>query len=171
MDAVYCDPTHSMGAASWFLNIPASPHSASGASTVSRLSSLEALFPLPTQEEGREPRHGGVLRSALLLSGPDDPPRRKPGRSVTWSTDVEVWPQPSRSVSWNAQIEVFIVPAREGAPDDCDESTAGNARRMSADRLALSPRGTARPMAATRALKALTAMKPASALRRRAEEE
>jgi hypothetical protein len=99
---------------SWFLQLPPTPRSTS---TGSRLSSRS-------------------LRYSLRASGPDDRPRQKNSRTVSWNTHVEVWRQTSRSVLWNTHIEVSVIPARpsrpregarERAPDDCDprfDSTA-----------------------------------------------
>ena len=91
---------------SWLLDIPENPRSLSNASSTITVM-LSSLF-LRSSLQGTP-----TLRSSLRPTGPDDKPRRKPRRSVTWSTHVEVWRQPSRSVSWSTHIEVFAIPARE----------------------------------------------------------
>ena len=53
-----------------------------------------------------------LLRSSSTsYSEPEGKPRRKPPRTVSWDTHVEVWQQASRSVTWSGQIEVITIPA------------------------------------------------------------
>ena len=57
-------------------------------------------------------------RSSLHLPEPNDKPRQKASRTVSWDTHIEIWRPPSRSVTWSTHIEVFSIPARERAADD-----------------------------------------------------
>jgi hypothetical protein len=76
-------------------------------------------------------RGQGMSRLSSLrmgTSGPDDEPRQRPSRTVSWDTHIEFWLPPSRSVTWSTHVEVFIIPARKRAPDDCDPPCAISAR-------------------------------------------
>ena len=84
-----------------FLQTQSSPRLKSGKSSSTSTMSPSSLF----------------LRSCVRPSGPDDTPRQKPARTVSWDTHVEVWQQASRSVTWSTQVEVFVIPAqREASP-------------------------------------------------------
>ena len=95
---------YSMDHVAWFLQIPRNPRRTSSTDSTTTVSMLASR----------------LLRSSIRPSEPDDTPRRRRSRSVSWSSHVEVWQQPSRSVTWSAHVEVFIIPARECAPKDCD---------------------------------------------------
>jgi len=123
-----------------FLQIAPNPKRACNANSASSniVSRLSSFF-LPSSLQGTPTLRSSLqgtptLRSSLRPSGPDDKPRQKPPRTVSWDTHVEVWRQSSQSVTWDTHVEVFVIPARERAADDCESFTfTSTARKCAPD--------------------------------------